>query len=60
LNACYEEPAKPAKSSASAAAASGPFSLRKSEYHRHRLSSFGGTESIGSPSPVKTTRKGRK
>lgn len=60
LNACYEDTTAKSAKSAASAAASGPFSLRKSEYHRHRLSSFGGNESIGSPSPVKTARKGRK
>ncbi len=41
LNACLDDVRpKPKKNNASNLA--GPFSMRKSEYHRHRLSSFGG------------------
>lgn len=60
LNACLDN----RTAAADGASVSGPFSLRKSEYHRHRLSSFGndegGNSSTAQESPAKRTRKSKK
>jgi serine/threonine protein kinase len=55
-NACIDEETSMRPQQSNMSAMTGPFSIRKSEYHRHRLSSFGGEANEEHKLPVKSKR----